>query len=103
MENTGQPNQGIGAPYERLQQQNNYPIQQVGNISADRNGQGGYSSDEEQQQVNTENDNMHNERDLDQLNTEQEQMENPNEGTGTPDEGAGQTGREAHASPGGLL
>ena len=99
MESTGQPNQGTGAPNERLQQQNEIGFaQHVGNAGGDRTGQGGYSSEDEQQQVNKENEQMHNERDLEQLNTEEEQRVNPNEGGGTPDEG--QPSRETN--PGGL-
>ena|ERR1043165_5136135 len=99
MESTGQPNQGTGAPQERLQQQNEYGhMQQVGYSGGERTGQGGYSSDDEQQQVNTENEQMHNERGLEQLNTEEEQRVNPNETPGAPDENAGQP----DTNPGGL-
>lgn len=72
MKDQGQPKQGTGSANERLNQQNSERgnEQQQGARSG---GHAGYSSDEEQKQVNRENEHMHNERDEKDLDTSQEQ------------------------------
>lgn len=90
METQGQPKQGTGSAEERLQQQNegtNPDPKSPGQQAA--GGHGGYSSDEEQKQVNRENEKMHNERDEQDLDTSEEQKVQPGKNEGTPTEGQG--------------
>lgn len=69
----GQPNQGTGSANERLQQQNPKNTPQGDTQRRQEGGHAGYSQDEEQQQVNRENEKMHNERNENDLDTSQEQ------------------------------
>lgn len=73
MEKKGQPNQGTGSANERLQQQNPKNDPQGDTQRRQEGGHGGYSQDEEQQQVNRENEKMHNERDEQDLDTSREE------------------------------
>lgn len=75
----GQPKQGVGSANERLEQQN--PGQD--GDSRKQGGQGGYSTEQEQQQVSRENEQMHNERNQEDLDTSEQQMPRPNEGGGS--------------------
>jgi hypothetical protein len=71
MKEQGQPKQGTGSANERMDQQN--PQQGRGTQQNTQGGHGGYSSDDEQKQVNRENEHMHNERDEKDLDTSREQ------------------------------
>jgi hypothetical protein len=71
MKDQGQPKQGTGSANEPMGQLN--PQQGEGVQPNKQGGHGGYSSDDEQKQVNRENEKMHNERDESDLDTSKEQ------------------------------
>lgn len=86
MEKKGQPGKGAGAA-NSSDQKNPKTSSGGGNpgdISRQEGGHAGYSSDEEQKQVNRENEKMHNERDEKDLDTSREEKVKTNEKTIIP-------------------